>query len=93
MSRMHRIHRAIHPTGIPRELGRALRDRTNGPIDEALAYKWRVGNEMEWLSAAGTDFGAEMDAALGAAFAVNVFLRDGAVSTAPGTPTAGAPSS
>ncbi|WP_338836587.1 DUF899 domain-containing protein [Gordonia polyisoprenivorans] len=50
---------------------------TSGPIDEALAYKRRVGNQMEWFSAAGTDFGAEMDAAPGDGFAVNVFLRDG----------------
>lgn len=50
---------------------------TNGPIDEALAYKRRVGNQMEWFSAAGTGFGAEMDAAPGAGFAVNVFMRDG----------------
>ncbi|MDF3283672.1 MULTISPECIES: DUF899 family protein [unclassified Gordonia (in: high G+C Gram-positive bacteria)] len=50
---------------------------TNGPIDEALAYKRRVGNQMEWFSAAGTEFGAEMDAAPGAGFAVNVFMRDG----------------
>ncbi|QUD83486.1 DUF899 family protein [Gordonia polyisoprenivorans] len=50
---------------------------TNGPIDEALAYKRRVGNQMEWFSAAGTDFGAEMDAAPGGGFAVNVFMRDG----------------
>ncbi|MEH3133588.1 MAG: DUF899 family protein [Mycolicibacterium neoaurum] len=50
---------------------------TNGPIDEALAYRDRVGNTMQWYSAAGTDFGADMDAAPGEGFAVNVFMRDG----------------
>ncbi|MGC4935034.1 DUF899 family protein [Gordonia sp. DT30] len=50
---------------------------TNGPIDEALAYKRRVGNPMEWYSASQSTFGTEMDAAPGAGFAVNVFLRDG----------------
>ena len=32
---------------------------------------------MDWYSAAGTTFGAEVDAAPGEGFAVNVFLRDG----------------
>ena len=50
---------------------------TNGPIEEALAYRDRVGNTMQWYSAAGTDFGADMDAAPGEGFAVNVFMRDG----------------
>ncbi|WP_461666383.1 DUF899 domain-containing protein [Gordonia sputi] len=50
---------------------------TNGPIDEALNYKRRVGNQMDWYSAAGTTFGTEVDAAPGEGFAVNVFLRDG----------------
>ena len=50
---------------------------TNGPIDEALDYKRRVGNQMDWYSAAGTTFGTEVDAAPGEGFAVNVFLRDG----------------
>ena len=50
---------------------------TNGPIDEALAYRDRVGNTMQWYSAAGTDFGADMDAAPGEGFAVNVFMRGG----------------
>lgn len=50
---------------------------TNGPIEEALAYRDRVGNAMEWYSAAGTGFGADMDAAPGEGFAVNVFMRDG----------------
>lgn len=50
---------------------------TNGPIEEALAYRDTVGNTMQWYSAAGTDFGADMDAAPGEGFAVNVFMRDG----------------
>ncbi|AHC26657.1 MULTISPECIES: DUF899 domain-containing protein [Mycobacteriaceae] len=50
---------------------------TNGPIDEALAYRDRVGNAMQWYSAAGTGFGADVDAAPGEGFAVNVFMRDG----------------
>jgi predicted dithiol-disulfide oxidoreductase (DUF899 family) len=50
---------------------------TNGPIDEALAYKAKVGNQMEWYSSSESSFGADMDAAPGEGFAVNVFLRDG----------------
>ncbi|MDX1874096.1 DUF899 family protein [Mycolicibacterium sp. 120266] len=50
---------------------------TNGPIDEALAYRKKVGNKMTWYSSAGSDFGADVDAPPGGGFAVNVFLRDG----------------
>jgi len=50
---------------------------TAGPIDEALAYKARVGNRMEWYSTANSPFGADMGAPLGGGFQVNVFLRDG----------------
>ncbi|WP_431239062.1 DUF899 domain-containing protein [Mycolicibacterium aichiense] len=50
---------------------------TNGPIDEALAYKAKVGNRMDWYSSAGSTFGADVDAAPGEGFGVNVFLRDG----------------
>ncbi|MXP23967.1 DUF899 domain-containing protein [Gordonia sp. HNM0687] len=50
---------------------------TNGPIEEALAYKARVGNQMEWYSSSESSFGADVDAAPGEGFAVNVFLRDG----------------
>lgn len=49
----------------------------NGPIDEVLAYRDRVGNRMPWYSGAGSPFGADMGAAPGQGFAVNVFLRDG----------------
>jgi uncharacterized protein (TIGR03086 family) len=50
---------------------------TPGPIDEALAYKRRVGNRMTWYSSADSAFAADMDAPLGGGFQVNVFLRDG----------------
>ena len=50
---------------------------TQGPIDEALAYRRRVGNRMEWYSTADSPFGADMGAPPNAGFAVNVFLRDG----------------
>lgn len=50
---------------------------TNGPIEEALAYKKRVGNTMDWYSSSESSFGADVDAAPGEGFAVNVFLRDG----------------
>jgi predicted dithiol-disulfide oxidoreductase (DUF899 family) len=48
---------------------------TNGPIDEALAYKQRVGNKMDWYSSSESSFGADVDAPPGGGFAVNVFLR------------------
>ena len=50
---------------------------TQGPIAEALAYKTKVGNPMEWYSTADSPFGADMDAPPRAGYAVNVFLRDG----------------
>ena len=50
---------------------------TQGPIDEALAYKEKVGNQMTWYSTADSPFGADVDAPAGGGFAVNVFLRDG----------------
>ena len=50
---------------------------TQGPIDEALAYKRRVGNKMTWYSTANSPFGADVGAPPGGGFAVNVFLRDG----------------
>lgn len=50
---------------------------TPGGIDEALAYREKVGNELEWYSTANSPFGADVDAPLGAGFAYNVFLRDG----------------
>jgi len=50
---------------------------TQGPIDEALAYKRRVGNTMTWYSTANSPFGDDVGAPLDGGFAVNVFLRDG----------------
>jgi len=50
---------------------------TQGPIDAALAYAKRVGNEMTWYSTADSPFGADVGAPRGGGFAVNVFLRDG----------------
>ncbi|MZD03949.1 DUF899 domain-containing protein [Streptomyces sp. SID5785] len=50
---------------------------TQGPLDEALAYRRTVGNEMTWYSTAGSPFGSDIGAPPNAGFAVNVFLRDG----------------
>jgi predicted dithiol-disulfide oxidoreductase (DUF899 family) len=50
---------------------------TNGPIGEALAYKARVGNKFDWYSSSESPFGADVDAAPGQGFGVNVFLREG----------------
>ncbi|MFC7492193.1 MULTISPECIES: DUF899 domain-containing protein [unclassified Knoellia] len=50
---------------------------TQGPIEEALAYRTKVGNRMTWYSTANSPFGADMGAPPGGGFAVNVFLRDG----------------
>jgi len=49
---------------------------TQGPIDEALAYKRRVGNQMTWYSTANSSFGADIDAPPGGGFGVKVFLRE-----------------
>ena len=50
---------------------------TNGRIEEALAYKAKVGNTMDWYSSSESSFGADVDAPPGGGFGVNVFLRDG----------------
>jgi predicted dithiol-disulfide oxidoreductase (DUF899 family) len=50
---------------------------TQGPIDEALAYKARVGNKMTWYSTANSPFGTDMGAPPGGGFQLNVFLRVG----------------
>ncbi|WP_216899327.1 DUF899 domain-containing protein [Nocardia alni] len=50
---------------------------TQGPIEDALAYKRRVGNAMDWYSTAKSPFGADVGAPFEGGFAVNVFLRDG----------------
>ena len=54
---------------------------TQGPIEEALAYKHRVGNRLDWYSTANSSFGADVGAPPGGGFAVNVFVRgdDGTV--------------
>ena len=50
---------------------------TNGTIDEALAYRDKVGNQLPWYSSSESSFGSDVDAGPGEGFAVNVFLRDG----------------
>ena len=50
---------------------------TQGPIEQALEYKERVGNRMTWYSTANSEFGADVGAPKGGGFAINVFLRDG----------------
>lgn len=50
---------------------------TTGPIAQALAYRTKVGNTMEWYSSADSSFAADVDAPPGGGFGVNVFLRDG----------------
>jgi predicted dithiol-disulfide oxidoreductase (DUF899 family) len=44
---------------------------------DALAYRRKVGNRMQWYSSSQSPFGADMDAPPDGGFAVNVFLRDG----------------
>jgi predicted dithiol-disulfide oxidoreductase (DUF899 family) len=50
---------------------------TQGAIDEALAYKARVGNAMEWYSTANSPFGTDMGAPPEGGFQLNVLLRVG----------------
>ena len=52
---------------------------TNGPIEEALAYRDKVGNKMAWYSSSDSTFGADVDAPPGGGFGVNVLLRNGDV--------------
>lgn len=54
---------------------------TQGPIDEAIAYKQRVGNQMPWYSTANSSFGDDTGTPPDGGFAVNVFIRsdDGTV--------------
>jgi predicted dithiol-disulfide oxidoreductase (DUF899 family) len=49
---------------------------TPGPIEEALAYRDRVGNTMKWYSSSDSSFAADVDAGPNTGFGVNVFLRD-----------------
>jgi predicted dithiol-disulfide oxidoreductase (DUF899 family) len=50
---------------------------TQGPIDDALAYKARVGNRMDWYSTANSPFGSHMGAPPNGGFQLNVFFRVG----------------
>ena len=50
---------------------------TQGPIDEAAAYKRRVGNQLTGYSTSDSQFGADVGAPPSGGFALNVFLRDG----------------
>lgn len=50
---------------------------SQGAIEDLLAYKAKVGNQMEWYSTLDSPFGADVDAPAGGGFAVNVFLREG----------------
>lgn len=50
---------------------------TQGPIEEVISYKRRLGNRMAWYSTSDSPFGADMDAPPGGQFALNVFLRQG----------------
>ena len=50
---------------------------TQGPIDEALAYRAKVGNKMTWYSTANSAFGTDMGAPPAGGFQLNVFLRVG----------------
>jgi predicted dithiol-disulfide oxidoreductase (DUF899 family) len=50
---------------------------TSGAIEEALAYREKVGNRMDWYSSSESSFAADVDAPAGGGFGVNVFLRDG----------------
>jgi predicted dithiol-disulfide oxidoreductase (DUF899 family) len=50
---------------------------TQGPIDDALAYRARVGNRMDWYSTANSPFGSDMGAPPNGGFQLNVFLRVG----------------
>ena len=50
---------------------------TPGPIADALAYREKVGNRMEWYSTSESPFGDDMGAPLDGGFQVNVFLRNG----------------
>lgn len=48
---------------------------TQGSIEDALAYKERVGNRMEWYSTAHSPFGADMGAPPDAGFDVLPYGR------------------
>ena len=89
---MHRVHLTVHPAGFPGQLRRPLRHRHQRPDREALAYQ-QVGNKMDWYSSSDSPFAADVDAAPGDGFGVNVFLRDGDTVYRTWHTTAGAPNS
>ena len=66
---------------------------TQGPIDEALAYKRRVGNKMDWYSSAESSFGATSARRPAPDSPSTCSCATATPSTAPGTPTAAAPNS
>ena len=66
---------------------------TQGPIDEALAYKARVGNKMIWYSSAHSSFGADMGAPQAEASRSTCSFASATLGTGPTTPRAAVPSS
>lgn len=64
---------------------------TNGPIEEALAYKRKVGNRMDWYSSSQSPFAADMDAPPAAVSASTCSYATAAPCTARGIRTGGAP--
>ena len=66
---------------------------TQGPIAEALAYKEKVGNQMTWYSTADSPSGPTSTPRPAVASRSTCSCATGTASTAPGTPTAVAPSS
>ena len=66
---------------------------TNGPIDEALAYRDKVGNQMVWYSSSESSFGADVDAAPNEGSPSTSSCVMATRSTAPGTPTVAVSSS
>lgn len=62
MPRVYRVHLAVHPLRFLDNYDARFVIVTNGPIDEALAYKSRVGNKMDWYSSSESSFGADVDA-------------------------------
>jgi predicted dithiol-disulfide oxidoreductase (DUF899 family) len=66
---------------------------TQGPIGEALAYKRRVGNKMTWYSTANSAFGSDVGAPRPVGSLSTCSCATATRSTAPGIPTAAAPSS
>ena len=85
--RLHQLHVAVHPARLPRQLRRPVRDRHQRPIDEALAYRDKVGNQMDWYSSSESSFGADVDARPNGGSRSTSSCATATRSTAPGTPT------